>query len=153
MDPPCSPAPGPMSTTWSASKIVSAVVLHHYHRVAEVSQPDECVQELAVVALVKADRRFVQNVKNAYKTRADLTGKSDPLSLPTRQRGGPSCEREIVEPDVQEEFRACLYLAENPVGDQMLTFCQLDLVHGLCCPGYGQAAQLEDVARADCDRK
>ena len=38
MRPPCTPAPGPMSTTWSAQADGVLVVLDHDHRVAQVAQ-------------------------------------------------------------------------------------------------------------------
>jgi hypothetical protein len=38
MRPPCTPAPGPMSTTWIGGADGVLVVLDHDHRVAEVAQ-------------------------------------------------------------------------------------------------------------------
>ena len=41
------------------------VVLDHEHGVAEVAQPLERADQLAVVALVEADRRLVEDVEHA----------------------------------------------------------------------------------------
>src|SRR3546814_13661730 len=45
------------------------VVLDDDHRVAEVAQPDERVDEPTVVALVQADRRLVEHVEDRKSTR------------------------------------------------------------------------------------
>ena len=62
------------------------VVLDHEHRVAEVAQPDQGVDEPAVVALVQTDRRLVEHVQHAHQSRADLGGQPDALGLAAGQR-------------------------------------------------------------------
>ncbi len=62
------------------------VVLDHQHGVAEVAQPLERLEQPAVVALVQADRRLVQDVEHAHQARADLGGQADALPLAARQR-------------------------------------------------------------------
>ena len=63
------------------------VVLDDHDRVAEVSQGKERVEELAVVARVKADARLVEDIDDAGEPRADLRGEPDALRLAARQRG------------------------------------------------------------------
>ena len=65
------------------------VVLDHDHRVAEVAQPLERVDQLLVVALVEADRRLVEDVEDADERRADLGGEPDPLRLAAGERRRP----------------------------------------------------------------
>ncbi|MCG3120366.1 MAG: hypothetical protein ALAOOOJD_03029 [bacterium] len=48
------------------------IVLDHDHGVAEIAQTHECVNELAIVALMQTNGRLVQNVKHADELRADL---------------------------------------------------------------------------------
>ncbi len=48
------------------------VMLDHDHRVAEIAQPLQRLQEARVVALMQADRRFVEHVEHAGEARADL---------------------------------------------------------------------------------
>ena len=43
------------------------VVLDHQHRVAESAEPIERGDQLLVVALVKPDRRLVEDVQNAHE--------------------------------------------------------------------------------------
>jgi len=54
------------------------VVLDHQHRVAEVAQPRQCVEQALVVALVQADRRLVEDVHHATSP--------EPIWLASRMR-------------------------------------------------------------------
>ena len=73
------------------------VVLDHQHRVAEVAQALERVEEPAVVPLVQPDGGLVQDVEDADQARADLGGQADALPLPAGQRGRGAVERQVVE--------------------------------------------------------
>ena len=66
------------------------VVLDDEHRVAQVAQADQRVDEATVVALVQADRRLVEHVEHADQARADLGGQPDALRLTAGQRAPPS---------------------------------------------------------------
>ena len=57
------------------------IVLYDQDRVSEIAKMFERVEQFAIVARMKPDRRFVQNVKHASKLRADLGGKPDALSF------------------------------------------------------------------------
>ncbi len=84
--PPCSPAPGPMSTTQSAVPDGVLVVLDDDQRVAEVAQPDQRLDQPVVVALVQPDARLVEDVEHADQAGADLGRQPDPLRLAAGQR-------------------------------------------------------------------
>ena len=64
------------------------VVLDDDHRVAEVAQPGQRVDQPAVVALVQADRRLVEHVQRADEAGADLAGEADALRLAAGERAG-----------------------------------------------------------------
>ena len=83
-----------------------AVVLHHHHRVTEVAELAEGGEETRVVALVEADRRLVQDVEHADQLRADLGREPDALALATRERRRAAIERQVIEPDVDQEAEA-----------------------------------------------
>src|ERR1700680_2176815 len=55
------------------------VVLDNDQRVAEVAEPQERVDEPAIIALVQSDRRFVQDVQDAHQLGSDLSRKPDSL--------------------------------------------------------------------------
>ena len=59
-------------------------MLDHDHRVAEVAQLLQGLQQAGVVALVQADGGFVQHVHDAGQARADLAGQADALASPPR---------------------------------------------------------------------
>ena len=61
------------------------IVLHHHHRVALVPQSLERGNELAVVLLVQADGRFVQDIEHIHQLGAYLGGQADALAFPSGQ--------------------------------------------------------------------
>ena len=71
------------------------VVFDHHHGVPEVAQPAERGEQLAIVTLVQADRRFIKHVEHAGEIGADLRGEANALALAARQRGRGSRQREI----------------------------------------------------------
>ena len=79
------------------------VVLDDEQRVAEVAQPHQRGDEPIVVALVQPDRWLVEDVEHAHQARADLGRQPDALCLAARERAGRAVERQVVEPDVDEE--------------------------------------------------
>ena len=62
------------------------VMLHDNQRIAEVAQPLQRGEQLVIVALMKADARFVEDIQHAGEEGADLRGKADALALAARQR-------------------------------------------------------------------
>ncbi len=61
-------------------------MLDHQHRVAEIAQARERLQQPVVVALMQADRRLVEHVEHAGQAGADLGGEADALALAAGQR-------------------------------------------------------------------
>ncbi len=96
------------------------VVLDDDHRVAQVAQPLEGLEQTVVVALVQADRRLVEDIHHPHQAGADLAGQTNALGLAAGQRLGAALEVEIVEPDVDQEFQAGLDLVDDLGGDLAL---------------------------------
>ena len=96
------------------------VVLHHDHGIAEIAQPLERFQQPRVVALVQPDRRLVEHVEHAREPRADLRGEPDALAFAARQRARCARQREIFEPDVDQEFEPVADFLEHPHRDLVL---------------------------------
>ena len=101
------------------------VVLDHDHGVAEVAQPLQRFEQPRVVALVQADRRLVEHVEHAGQARADLRGEADALALAARQRAGGAREREIIEPDVDQERQPVADLLQDARRDLVLLLVEL----------------------------
>ena len=66
------------------------VVLDHEHRVAEIAQAHQRVDQALVVALMQADRRLVEHVEHTDETAADLRRQSGCAAL-RRRRACPRC--------------------------------------------------------------
>ena len=101
------------------------VVLDDDDGVAEIAQARQRRQQLAVVALVQADRRLVEHVQHAGQVRADLRRQPDALPFAARQRRGAAAERQIADADVVQEPQPILNLAQDPLGDDRLAVGQL----------------------------
>ena len=115
--PPCFPAPGPEVDDVIGGAHRLFVVLDDDHRVAEVAQLLERGEEPRVVALVQPDRRLVEDVQHADEPRTDLRRQPDALRLAARERLGRAAEREVVEPDVDEEAQTLAHFLEDRAGD------------------------------------
>ncbi len=96
------------------------VMLDHEHRIAEVAQVLQRVEQPRVVALMQADGRLVQHVKHARQPRADLRGEPDALAFAAGERAGIAAEREIIEADIVQEAQALADLLQNARGDLVL---------------------------------
>ena len=96
------------------------VVLDDDDGVAEVAQAPQRDQQARVVALVQADRGLVEHIEHAGEAGADLRGEADALALAARQRAGRAREREIIEPDVDQELEPVADLLEHAHADLVL---------------------------------
>ncbi len=129
------------------------VVLDDDERVAEVAQARQRLDEAVVVALVKTDRRLVEDVEHADETRADLRREADALRLTTRQRAGGPVEREVVEADVEQEAETRRDLLDDALGDLPLARGEVDVVEEVRGLRDRQRAHLGDRLAADRHRQ
>ena len=114
------------------------VVLHHDDRVAKITKPHQGPDQALVVALVQADRWLVQHVKHAHQPAADLAGQADPLGFAPRKGGCRTSQGQIVEPHIEEELHPLADLAEDPVGDHVVSVRQVQRPDDLDGPSDGQ---------------
>ena len=124
------------------------VVLDDDEGVAEVAQPRQRVDQPAVVALVEPDRRLVEDVEHADQARPDLRGQPDALRLATGQRRRRPRQRQVVEPDVEQEAQAGVDLLEHRPGDDLLAAAELEALHELGAVGHRERTDLGDRAVA-----
>ena len=80
-------------------------MLDHDHGVAQIAQANQGAQETVVVALMKADRGLVENVHHPDQAGADLAGQADALGLAAGERVGTALQRQVVEPDIDQELQ------------------------------------------------
>ena len=101
------------------------VVLDHDDGIPEIAQPAERRQQPCVVALMQADARLIEHIKNAGQTRADLRREPDALRFAAGKRAAFAVQGQIVEPDFDEKLQPRLNLAQDVGDDFALLLCQV----------------------------
>ena len=134
------------------------VVLDDDQGVPEIPQPSEGFDQPAVVTLMQADRRLVEHVEHADQPGADLGGQPDPLRLAAGQRARSTRQRQVLQPDVEQEAQPRLDLLEHLAGDRLLAGAQSERVEEVRAVGDGQLTDLGDrlgavLARSQGDRQ
>ena len=104
--PPCSPAPGPMSMSQSAARIIASSCSTTSTVLPRSRSRVERADQALVVDRVQADRGLVADVEHAHQRRADLRREPDALPLAAGERRRRAVEREVVEADVAQERQA-----------------------------------------------
>src|ERR1700688_627299 len=102
------------------------VVLDYENGVAEVAQIFERGEQAAVVAVVQADRRLVENIEDATQFGADLGCQSDALAFASGERGCRAVERNVVQSYGVEELQTLDDLMHYPAGNFFLAAGQFD---------------------------
>ena len=82
------------------------VVLDHQERVTAVSKISQDAKEFLIVAGMKTDGGFIEDIENALKVGAELGGQTDSLGFPARKSRGGAVEIEIVETHFPKEGKA-----------------------------------------------
>ena len=103
------------------------IMLDNDDGVPLVAQGLKRAEQFDIVAGMEADRGFVEHIKHAGETGADLGCQPDALALAAGERGGPALERQISQPDSVEEFQAGPDLFEQFGGDHRLRRIEHDL--------------------------
>src|SRR5688572_17339406 len=104
------------------------VMLDDDDRVAEIAKMMERAEKRAIVALMQADGRLIEDVEHARKIGANLRRQPDALSFATGQRGRAAAEREISDADVVEKPQPVLDFLEHAPGNQVLALAQVETV-------------------------
>ena len=81
------------------------VMLYYNYSISQVAQPLQCIYKFCVVPLVKTDARFIKYIKNPYKTRAYLCGKSYALGLPSWECAGLSVKSQVIKPYILQKIK------------------------------------------------
>ena len=110
-------------------------------------------EQAVVVALVQADARLVEDVEDALQARADLRREADALCLAAGKRPRRARERQVVEPDIQEELQPRVDLLEDLACDLRLALRQRQLQEEIIGLADRHARDFVDVLAADCDRE
>ena len=103
------------------------VVLDHDDGIPEIAQPTQRADEARIIALMQTDAGLVEHIEHAGKTGADLRREPDALCLAPGKRATLAIEREIIEPDFEEEIEPRGNFLHHLGDDCALRFRQLQL--------------------------
>ena len=96
------------------------VVLDHQHRVAQVAQPAQDVDQALRVARVQPDGRLVQHVQHARQPRAEQRRQPQALGLAGREGGRGALERQVAHPHFEQPPDALAQVVQDGAGEQHL---------------------------------
>ena len=82
------------------------VVFHHDDGVTEVPEVEQGLQQPVVVALVQADRGFVQHIHHPHESGSDLGGQADPLGLAAGKGFRRTGQGQVVQSHIGEKSEA-----------------------------------------------
>src|SRR5215213_7559377 len=103
------------------------VVFHHDQRVAQIPQPQQGLDQPAVIALMQPDTWLVKHVEDAHESRADLRREADSLRLPAGEAARRTAQRQVVQAHIEQELQTLVDLLEHPLGNLPLTLAELEL--------------------------
>ena len=127
------------------------IVFHHHQSIAQVPKPFQRFQQLVVVPLVETDGGFVENVKHAHETGADLGGQPDALAFAAGQSSGAAAQGQILEAHRVEELQPGADFPENLLGNNGRAAFQLEIAHKGQSLHNGQLAEIGNAHTAHGD--
>ena len=82
------------------------VVFDDQYRIAEIAQVAQGLDETFIIALMQADRGFIEHIHDTRQPRPDLAGEADSLTFAARKRFGWAVERQVIEAHVHEKAQS-----------------------------------------------
>src|SRR5262249_47537686 len=80
------------------------VMLHDYHRIAQIAQPPQRLDHLDIVFGMQPDTRFIQDIEHSHQAGTDLRGEADTLRLAAGERAGGTIKVKIVQADAKQQL-------------------------------------------------
>jgi len=96
------------------------VVFNDDERVAVVAEFDEGFEKGGVVAWMKADGRFVENVEHTAEVGTELSSEADALGFAAGKGVAGAVELEIAKADFLKEGESLADLRKDVAGDEFL---------------------------------
>ena len=128
------------------------IVFHHQKGVAQIPQLLEGIDQLAVVPLMQADGRLIQNIQNAHEAGADLRCKANSLSLTAGESGSSPCKSQIRQTHSLQETQSCLDLPDDLIRNLRLGTGESQFIDKLQRLLHRQFAELPDGQPTHRDR-
>ena len=127
------------------------IVLDHHHRVAQVAQAKQGLEQATIIPLMETDRRLVENVEDADETGTDLRGEPDALAFPTGQRRGRPIQRQIIQTDVDEKPEPFANFFQDAMGDHQFALGEFQRTEEVGRSSHGEMRHLRDRLFGDLD--
>src|SRR5690606_38949183 len=125
------------------------IVLDNQQCIADVPQVLEYRDEPVVVTRVKADARFIKDVKRSDEKRAQVGRELNSLGLAAGERRGQAVEREVIEADIDEELQPAAYFEQELFRDLLTLFAQRELIEKRGGVGDRHLEHFRERASAD----
>lgn len=107
------------------------VVLDDDNGITDIAQALERLDQALVIALVKADRRLVQNVQNAHERAPICVARRIRWASPPESVAEARSERQIVESDIDQKTQAIQDFLDDAPADKLLTLGKLQALKKL----------------------
>src|SRR4029079_11383990 len=120
------------------------IVLDHDHRVAQVTQAQQGVEQAPIIALMETDRWFIKNVENADEAGTDLRCEPDALAFSTTQRRGPPIQCQVIQADVHQKPEPFADFFQDAMGDYQLAFREFYRTEEVERGSHGEMRHLRD---------
>ena len=127
------------------------IVFHDDQGVAKVTQPDQGLDQPAIVPLVQPYAGFVQHIEHADETGADLRGEPDALRFTAGEAARGTAERQVIQAHVKQELQPLVDLLEHPLRDLPLPVGQHQLLQKGGRLVDGHCRDLRDVLATHSD--
>ena len=124
--PPWTPGPGPISTMWSAARMVSSSCSTTMTVLPMSRSRSMRRDHLDVVLGMQADARLVEDVEHPHQAGADLRREPDALRFAARERAGAAIEIQVVEADAEQQLEPRPNLLQHLASGIGAAPCRLD---------------------------
>ena len=129
------------------------IMLYDNQRITQITQMLERFQQLAIIALVQTNARFVQNIQHTCQAAAYLRCQTDALRFAAAERTGASVQRQVIKAYVIEELQTRHNLLQHLMRNYLLLRRQHKLGKELQAVAHRQRRNLADIFATDKNRQ
>ncbi|TKS58496.1 MAG: hypothetical protein EWM73_03520 [Nitrospira sp.] len=120
------------------------VVLDHHHRVAQVAQAQQGLEQAAIIPLMEPDRRLVEDIEDTDEAGTDLRGEPDALAFSTGQCGSRPIQRQVVQTDVDEKPEPFANFFQDAMSYHQFALGECQRTEEVGSRSYGEICHLRD---------
>ena len=125
------------------------VVLHHHHRVTQILQILQHMDQTVGIPGMQADTRLVEDIERTHQRTTQTRTEVDTLTLTTREGVGETVERQITQSHVQEELQPALHLRQQTFAYLLVMFVEFQAVEPFLQPHHGHLHEVGDAPAAN----